>query len=104
MIIRQNIRSHVTPFPSSLPQVFHHFLGLVAAFLPTASGVSLADDSTEPGHLKKTVRLPVSTGTTGGLEKVLAGLIAGQTIEVTVIAYNDGGDAPPSPTRSLVVT
>jgi hypothetical protein len=47
---------------------------------------------------------PASVGTVAGLEKVLTGLTAGQTIEVTVIAYNDGGDAPPSPTRSVVVT
>jgi hypothetical protein len=47
---------------------------------------------------------PVSAGTTGGLEKMLPGLTVGQTIEVFVIAYNDGGDAPPSPTRSVAVT
>jgi hypothetical protein len=47
---------------------------------------------------------PVSAGTVGGLEKMLPGLTVGQTIEVFVIAYNDGGDAPPSPTKSVVVT
>ncbi len=47
---------------------------------------------------------PASAGTTGGLEKVVPGLTVGQTIEAFVIAYNDGGDAPPSPTKSVVVT
>jgi hypothetical protein len=47
---------------------------------------------------------PASAGTVAGLEKVLAGQTVGQTIEIFVIAYNDGGDAPPSPTRSIVVT
>ncbi len=47
---------------------------------------------------------PVSAGSVGGLEKVLAALTVGQTIEVFVIAHNDGGDAAPSPTKSVVVT
>jgi hypothetical protein len=47
---------------------------------------------------------PASIGTTGGLEKLIPGLTVGQTIEVFVIAYNDGGDAAPSPTKSVVVT
>lgn len=45
----------------------------------------------------------VSAGTADGLEKTLAGFTAGQTVELRVIAYNDGGDAPPSPTASVVV-
>jgi hypothetical protein len=47
---------------------------------------------------------PASIGTVGGLEKVLASQTLGQTLEIFVIATNDGGDAPPSPTRSIVVT
>ena len=46
----------------------------------------------------------VSAGTTDGLEKTLPGFTAGQSVELRVIAYNDGGDAPPSPTQSVVVT
>ena len=45
-----------------------------------------------------------SIGTIGGLEKLITGQTVGQTIEVFAVAYNDGGDAPASPTRSLVVT
>ena len=47
---------------------------------------------------------PASIGTTGGLEKLITGQTVGQTIEVSVVAYNDGGDAPASPVRSVVVT
>ena len=47
---------------------------------------------------------PVSIGTTAGRKKLITGLTVGQTIEVTVIAHNDGGDAPQSPTKSVVVT
>ncbi len=47
---------------------------------------------------------PASAGSVGGLEKLLTGLTAGQTVEVFVIATNDGGDAAPSPTRSVAVT
>ena len=46
----------------------------------------------------------VSAGTADGLEKTLAGFTAGQVVEFRVIAYNDGGDAPPSPTSSVTVT
>ena len=46
----------------------------------------------------------VSAGTADGLEKTLTGFTAGQTVEVRVIAYNDGGDAAPSPVQSVVVT
>ena len=38
------------------PQVIHRFRWLVAAILLTASGVSFADDASEPKHLKKFVR------------------------------------------------
>lgn len=46
----------------------------------------------------------VSAGTADGLEKTLPGFTAGQTVEIRAIAYNDGGDAPPSPVASVVVT
>ena len=46
----------------------------------------------------------VSAGTADGLEKTLAGFTAGQVVEFRAIAYNDGGDAPPSPTSSVTVT
>ena len=46
----------------------------------------------------------VSAGTSEGLEKTLLGFTAGQTLEVRLIAYNDGGDAAPSPVASVVVT
>lgn len=45
-----------------------------------------------------------SVGTSAGLEKVLAGQTVGQVLEIFAIAYNDGGDAPPSPTASVTVT
>jgi hypothetical protein len=45
-----------------------------------------------------------SIGHTDGLEKLLTGYTAGQTLEVQAIAYNDGGDAPASPVASVVVT
>ena len=43
-------------------------------------------------------------GTVDGLEKMITGQTVGQTIQVQAIAYNDGGDAAPSPTASAVVT
>ncbi len=46
----------------------------------------------------------VAAGTADGLEKTLSGFTAGQTVEIRVIAYNDGGDAPPSPVVSVLVT
>lgn len=46
----------------------------------------------------------VAAGTADGLEKTLPGFTAGQTVEVRAIAYNDGGDAAPSPVASVVVT
>lgn len=46
----------------------------------------------------------VAAGTADGLEKTLLGFTAVQTVEIRVIAYNDGGDAPPSPVVSVVVT
>lgn len=45
-----------------------------------------------------------SIGTEKGLTKLLSGQTVGQTLQVFVVAYNDGGDAPPSPTVSVVVT
>lgn len=45
-----------------------------------------------------------SAGTTEGLEKTLTGFTPGVTVEIQAIAYNDGGDASPSPTQSVVVT
>jgi hypothetical protein len=46
----------------------------------------------------------VSIGTVDGLEKMIEGLTVGQTVQLTATAYNDGGDAPPSPTAQAVVT
>jgi len=46
----------------------------------------------------------VPAGTADGLEKTLPGFTAGQTVELRAIAYNDGGDAAPSPVQSVVVT
>ena len=44
-----------------------------------------------------------SLGTFDGLEKMLAGQAVGQTLQIYAVAYNDGGDAAPSPTASVVV-
>ena len=46
----------------------------------------------------------VSAGTADGLEKTLAGYTAGQSVVFRAIAYNDGGDATPSPEATVVVT
>jgi hypothetical protein len=46
----------------------------------------------------------VSAGTADGLEKTLAGYTAGQSVVFRAIAYNDGGDANPSPEATVVVT
>ena len=46
----------------------------------------------------------VAAGTADGLEKTLTGFTPGQTVELRAIAYNDGGDAPPSPVASVLVT
>lgn len=45
----------------------------------------------------------VSAGTADGLEKTLSGFTAGQQIVFRVIAYNDGGDAAPSPETTVTV-
>ena len=45
-----------------------------------------------------------NAGAVDGLEKMLSGFTPGVTLEVKAIAYNDGGDAPESPTASVVVT
>ncbi|MCB1276939.1 hypothetical protein, partial [Prosthecobacter sp.] len=45
-----------------------------------------------------------SAGTTEGLEKTLTGFTPGVTVEIQAIAYNDGGDALPSLSQSVVVT
>jgi hypothetical protein len=45
-----------------------------------------------------------SIGTEKGLEKMLTGQTPGQTLQIFLIAYNDGGDALPSPTSSVVVS
>lgn len=42
-------------------------------------------------------------GTAEGLEKTLTGFTPGDTVELRAIAYNDGGDAAPSPVASVVV-
>jgi hypothetical protein len=44
-----------------------------------------------------------SAGTADGLEKTLTGFVAGVTVRVKVIPYNDGGDGAESPTREVVV-
>jgi hypothetical protein len=46
----------------------------------------------------------VSAGTADGLEKTVSGFTAGQDVKFQVIAYNDGGDAAPSPVASVLVT
>jgi hypothetical protein len=46
----------------------------------------------------------VSAGTADGLEKTLAGFTAGQSVVFRALAYNDGGDANPSPEATVVVT
>lgn len=46
----------------------------------------------------------VSAGTADGLEKTLAGFTAGQSVVFRAFAYNDGGDANPSPEATVVVT
>lgn len=46
----------------------------------------------------------VSAGTADGLEKTLAGYTAGQSVVFRAIAYNDGGDATPSPEVTVTVT
>jgi hypothetical protein len=46
----------------------------------------------------------VAIGTVNGLEKMLEDLTPGQTILLIAIAYNDGGDAQPSPVAQAVVT
>lgn len=46
----------------------------------------------------------VSAGTADGLEKTLAGYTAGQSVVFRAIAYNDGGDATPSPEATVTVT
>lgn len=46
----------------------------------------------------------ISAGTAEGLEKTLPGFVAGVTVEVMVIPYNDGGDGPASPVASVVVS
>lgn len=45
----------------------------------------------------------IPAGTADGLEKTLSGFEPGQTVEIIAIAYNDGGDAPPSPAATVVV-
>lgn len=44
-----------------------------------------------------------SVGTYEGLEKLLTGQTPGQTLQIYAVAYNDGGDADPSPTVNLIV-
>lgn len=46
----------------------------------------------------------VNAGTADGLEKTLEGFTAGQVVDVQVIPYNDGGDGPGSPVRTVTVT
>lgn len=45
----------------------------------------------------------ISAGATEGLEKTLPGFVAGVTVQVKAVPYNDGGDGPESPTQSVVV-
>lgn len=45
----------------------------------------------------------VNAGTADGLEKTLAGFVAGVTVQVKVVPYNDGGDGPASPAQEVVV-
>ncbi len=46
----------------------------------------------------------VSAGTADGLEKTLAGFTTGQSVVFRAFAYNDGGDASPSPEATVTVT
>ena len=46
----------------------------------------------------------VAIGAADGLEKMIEDLTPGQTIQLIAIAYNDGGDAQPSPVAQAVVT
>ena len=46
----------------------------------------------------------ISAGTAEGLEKTLTGFVAGVTVQVKAIPYNDGGDGPESPVAQVTVT
>ncbi len=44
-----------------------------------------------------------NAGTADGLEKTLEGFTAGQVVDVQAIPYNDGGDGPGSPVKTVTV-
>ncbi len=44
-----------------------------------------------------------NAGTADGLEKTLEGFTAGQLVDVQAIPYNDGGDGPGSPVKTVTV-
>ena len=46
----------------------------------------------------------ISAGTADGLEKTLPGFVAGVTVELMAIPFNDGGDGPASPVVVVVVS
>ena len=46
----------------------------------------------------------VNAGTAEGLEKTLEGFAPGDVVDVQAIPYNDGGDGPGSPVRTITVT
>ena len=46
---------------------------------------------------------PVNVETVHDLEVVLDGLPTGQTVKVYVVAANDAGEAPASPTEQIVI-
>ena len=45
----------------------------------------------------------INAGTADGLEKTLEGFTAGEVVDVQVFPYNDGGDGPGSPVRTITV-
>ena len=46
----------------------------------------------------------INAGTADGLEKTLEGFAPGDVVDVQVFPYNDGGDGPGSPVRTITVT
>jgi len=46
----------------------------------------------------------VNAGTTEGLEKTLEGFTAGEVVDVQAVPYNEAGDGPGSPVKTITVT